>query len=129
MCDSPSCACGNGHRKGELVPLQNAIGEPGSGGWLSDTLYELGICLDVHVLQRVASVKPIVAHGDCHLEQLRGERPGVGLAPEDIFNVLHMACASRHAETATVVELPVEVCVGLKEADAFHRHSLHNHRV
>ena len=81
--------------EGEDVPLQNAIDEPGSVGWLSGTLYELGIGQDVHVLQRVAAVKPIVSHGDCHLEHTRGERPGVGLAPEEIFNVLRMACESR----------------------------------
>ena len=56
--------------EGEEVLLQKAIGEPGSGGWLFDTLHELGICLDVHVLQRVASVEPIVSQGDGHLEHL-----------------------------------------------------------
>ena len=54
----------------EEVVLQNAFGELGSGGWLPDTLDELGICLDVNVLQRVASVEPIVSQGDCHLEHL-----------------------------------------------------------
>ena len=47
--------------EGEEVLLQNAIGEPGSGGSLFGTLHELGVCLDVHVLQRVASVEPIVS--------------------------------------------------------------------
>ena len=56
--------------EGEEVLLQKAIGEHGSGGWLPDTLDELGICLEVHVLQRVASLEPIVSQGDCHLEHL-----------------------------------------------------------
>ena len=56
--------------EGEEVLPQHAIGDLGSGGWLPDTLDELGMCLEVHVLQRVASVEPIVSQGDCHLEHL-----------------------------------------------------------
>ena len=29
------------------------------------------ICLQIHVLQRISAMQPIVAQGNCHLEDLR----------------------------------------------------------
>lgn len=51
--------------------IPTTVGQPLPTNWFRSAFDVLRICLQVHVLQRISTMQPIVAQGNCHLEDLR----------------------------------------------------------